>query len=450
YLIFVTNQWETGAGWCLNYQAITDPVYCLGTQTLTAVSGTITDGSGANNYYDNASCCWRIRPTGVQEGVLELNFTEFGLSNEDTLYLYDGPDSGSPLLGAFTGTTLPGTFFATNRVLYLCLDSNPGATGPGFAADWNIRYCIAEQHLEGASGTLSDGSGWGYYLPGTDCCWLIDAGEGEGELVFKFDGYSTELDGDTIFVYDGETTDAPLLGAFSGYMDWPAPTLYPTSNRFLVCFRSDDDAAVEDGFRARWYRQFCSGTDILTETQGSFCDGSGANNYPAGTECSWLIHVEGATHIILDFSEFNVSFDDWIEIFDNAQGMWPSLYTFSGWQIPTEPIAILGDTVLVRFVASAWGTGGQGWCVNYTASFDPIYCLGTTIYNQSTGTVTDGSGPNDYLNNTNCCWRIAPWFWEGQLQLTFTEFNLAPGDTLTIWDGNPQWGGGTLVGKFTG
>lgn len=454
YLVFVSDEWETGAGWCLNYQAITDPVYCLGTQTFSTVSGTLTDGSGANNYYDNAACCWRIRPANVQEGVLELNFTQFQLANEDTLYVYDGPNDNAPLLGAFTGNDLPGTFFASNRVLFLCLNSNPGQTGQGFAADWTLRYCIAQQNLSAPTGNISDGSGWETYAPGTDCCWLIDAGDGEGELVFKFENFATEPGDDYIVVYDGETSSAPVLGTFSGYSDWPPPSLFPTSNRFLVCFHSDDDQIVEDGFRARWYRQYCSGTTTLTDVEGTFCDGSGSYFYAPGTECSWLINVEGATHVTLEFTEFELEAGGWggtqLSIYNDAAGANAPLYTFSNWQAPLGPIAVLGNVVLVRFSVPDWGSGGAGWCINYSASFDPVFCLGTQTLNENSGTISDGSGNENYLDNSNCCWYISPWAWEGQMQLTFTEFDLAPGDFVTVWGGNPQWGGAPLLGTFSG
>ena len=450
YLVFVSDEWESGAGWCLSYQALTDPVYCLGTQTFTAISGTLTDGSGPNNYYDNAGCCWRIRPANVQEGVLELNFTQFGLAGEDTLYVYDGPNDNAPLLGAFTGSDLPGTFFASNRVLYLCLNSNPGETGPGFSADWTIRYCVAQQNLSGPSGFLSDGSGGETYAPGADCCWLIDAGDGDGQLIFKFDSFATEPGDDYIVVYDGETTSAPVLGTFSGYSEWPAPSLNPTSNRFLVCFRADGDGVVDDGFRARWFRQFCSGTTTLTDAQGSFCDGSGPNDFPPGTSCSWIIGVEDATYITLNFTEFDLG-AGWlgggeILVYNQAGEV---VYFFNTWQPPTGPVSILGNYVRIEFNVSEWSEGGAGWCLDYVSSTDPVFCLGTQTLNEPSGVVTDGSGPENYYNNSNCCWRIAPWAWEGQLQLTFTEFDLAPGDVVTIWDGNPDWGA-PIIGTYTG
>ena len=52
------------------------------------------------------------------------------------------------------------------------------------------------------------------------------------------------------------------------------------------------------------------------------------------------------------------------------------------------------------------------------------------------GTLYDGSGPGDYQPNNNCRWLIQPAAGIDHMIITFDKLQIAPGDTLTLYDGN--------------
>ena len=96
---------------------------------------------------------------------------------------------------------------------------------------------------------MEDGSGYSYYWNDTDCDWLIKPAGAEA-VVLQFADFNTESGNDVVSVYDGETTAAPLLGAFSG-TDTP-PVLTATSGKMLITFSSN--ATVQGlGWSAKYW-----------------------------------------------------------------------------------------------------------------------------------------------------------------------------------------------------
>lgn len=98
---------------------------------------TIFDLGGPNrNYNGNENFTYTIAPTNASN--VSLNFTSFATElNFDTLYLYDGTSTSSPLLGAFHGTTSPGTVNSTGPALTMRWKSDNGNHAAGWRAIWN-------------------------------------------------------------------------------------------------------------------------------------------------------------------------------------------------------------------------------------------------------------------------------------------------------------------------
>jgi spore germination protein YaaH len=102
---------------------------------------TIYDMGGPNrNYYDNENYTYTIAPAGAN--MVSLAFGSFNVElNYDTLWLYDGPNTGSPLIGAYTGTNSPGTVTSTGSAITVRFKSDGSTVNPGWTAVWN---CIID------------------------------------------------------------------------------------------------------------------------------------------------------------------------------------------------------------------------------------------------------------------------------------------------------------------
>lgn len=135
YIRFLTDISVVKQGWS-GYYTSTQAGYCSGTTTLTAPSGTFADGSGANNYGNNADCKWLIEPVGATQ--ITLNFTSFDTElNYDGVIVYDGNNTSAPQLGTYTGNTLPPTITSTGGAMLVWFLSDIAERKQGWAANYN-------------------------------------------------------------------------------------------------------------------------------------------------------------------------------------------------------------------------------------------------------------------------------------------------------------------------
>ncbi|MCX7862293.1 MAG: glycosyl hydrolase family 18 protein [Bacteroidales bacterium] len=101
---------------------------------------TIFDMGGPDrNYYNNESYTYTIQPSNASS--VQLTFQSFNLETKDTLWLYDGSSTTSPLIGAYTGTNNPGTIQTTQPALTIRFKSDGSTTASGFMAKWQ---CIID------------------------------------------------------------------------------------------------------------------------------------------------------------------------------------------------------------------------------------------------------------------------------------------------------------------
>lgn len=111
-------------------------------------------GGPSRNYYDNESYVYTIAPTGTSK--VRLTFSQMDLEvGYDSLYLYDGFNTSSPLLGAFSGTVIPGIINSTSPAITVKFKSDNATTKAGFKAIWN---CI--QDNTSPTTQITTPSGW--------------------------------------------------------------------------------------------------------------------------------------------------------------------------------------------------------------------------------------------------------------------------------------------------
>ncbi len=99
-------------------------------------SDTIYDmGGPERNYYNSENYTFTIAPTGATS--LSLAFSSFNTeANYDSLKIYDGPSTASPLIGAYHGANSPGTINSTGPSLTLKFKSDGATVSTGWQAVW--------------------------------------------------------------------------------------------------------------------------------------------------------------------------------------------------------------------------------------------------------------------------------------------------------------------------
>jgi len=116
----------------LNFLVAQEQKMCKG--TLTNYSGKLYDSGGENgNYGNNENITQTIYSDNGQSPY--ISFTKFNTeSNFDILYIYDGPDAQSKLIGAYSNGIFPGTLTATGAYLTLVFTSDASNTLGGWIA----------------------------------------------------------------------------------------------------------------------------------------------------------------------------------------------------------------------------------------------------------------------------------------------------------------------------
>ncbi len=391
--------------------------FCTALPSVYTFGGaTITDGSLGNDYKNNTDCQWLLKP--AVGGILTLTFEAFDTElTFDTLVVYDGATTSAPVLGKFSGNTLPSVLTSTGSNVLLRFVTNGTAT----AAGWTITYrssnadntdyitCRGSSAYTSPTGTFNDGSGSSNYSKNLECEYLIEP-PGASNVTIHFTQFNTELNYDFVKVYDGSSAYAPLLGIYSGTS---LPTDVTSSSGALFLKFVTDDFINNAGWTLNYTTNntgpsTCSGTTIYSQFSGTVQDGSGAANYSNDLDCISLIQPPGATSVTIHFTEFDTeSKYDSIIIYDGPTILYPVLASYYGNTLPPDITAPSG-TMLIRFI-SDFSTGKAGWSATYTSTGSGgSTCVGLSTYTTPTGSLDDGSAAGNYLNNTACKFLIAP------------------------------------------
>ena len=155
--------WKRGIGgiaiWALGYDDGYPDLWNKIEEKLTtcftnACVDTIYDMGGPDrNYYNNENYTYTITPANASS--VQLTFQSFNLETKDTLWLYNGPSTSSPLIGAYTGSNNPGTVSTSQPSLTIRFKSDGSTTAAGFMAKWQ---CFVDNILPTTS--ISTSGNW--------------------------------------------------------------------------------------------------------------------------------------------------------------------------------------------------------------------------------------------------------------------------------------------------
>lgn len=160
-LEMVNNRGIAGIGiWALGYDDGYTELWDMLKEKFTSCgtvvcSDTIYDMGGPDrNYYDKENYSCTIAPTGAS--AVSLNFSSFNVETDyDTLWLYDGSTTTSPLIGSYTGTNSPGTVTSTGNAITLKFKSDNSTTATGWKAVWQ---CLSDNTAPSTSVSTTGGT----------------------------------------------------------------------------------------------------------------------------------------------------------------------------------------------------------------------------------------------------------------------------------------------------
>jgi hypothetical protein len=244
----VGEDFSQGQSAIINIQPIASsyPTNCTGTKTVTTTEGSIEDGSGpVANYTSNADCSWLIWPNDSISKIT-LTFNDFALSTGDEVKVYNGPNESSPLLGTFTGTTLPAAVSTTQGKMFVKFTSDGSGNEKGWSAKYSTtvaKFCANTTTLTAASGAFVDGSENYNYHRNSLCRWNINPPTATS-IIIHFDSFRVAT-GDYVKITDfanGTVFAAGLVGTTV-----PADIVC-ASNNVLVMFKTLSTSPTEEGW----------------------------------------------------------------------------------------------------------------------------------------------------------------------------------------------------------
>jgi len=192
------------------------PYIATGLTELAFPAGSFTDGSGPiEDYPSGMNAQWLINPQTEQDSVskISLHFVQFNTAASDKVKIYDGPTTDAPLLGEYSGSTLPDNITSTGNQVLVTFNSTGSAEG--FKIEYTVvypTYCSGTQVIDAPTGTISDGSGDFFYNNLSTCTYFIQHPEGVNYHI-DFTKFNTEAGKDKLTIYDG---NSQLIGEYSG------------------------------------------------------------------------------------------------------------------------------------------------------------------------------------------------------------------------------------------
>lgn len=212
--------------------------YGCTTATFTSLKGSFEDGSGPIDFYANDLACSYL--ITLDDTIAKIKFTlnRLDLAAGDTLYCYDGPDDSYPLIGAFSGSTLPADVYSTGKRMFIQFITDNNTGSQGWAGEYSgvlANVCPGTMTYTAASGVLSDGSGDLYNYQNNQICKYKIQPAYATDITLFFTQFDL-VDGDVLKVYS--LTPSVLLGEYTGN-NIPDPLTVPTGG-FYIIFQTDE------------------------------------------------------------------------------------------------------------------------------------------------------------------------------------------------------------------
>jgi hypothetical protein len=466
--------------------------YVMPAGTTTACSGTFYDPGGTSNYTDPGPAqTYTSTFSSGSAQVVAVNFTSFNTEQTgDWLYIYDGPTTSSPLIGSYTGAQNPFTVTSSgSSITFSFVTNGNGWANTGWVA--NISCAAAQTSgtfmllnntsnvtipCGGTSEFYDRGGAVFNYFPAVATYTATYAAAAGQTLQFNFDLFNTELYGDWLYIYDGSSTAAPLIGMYSGS---PATPFVITSSSNTLTFRFVDNGNGSTGMG--WHAFVtCSATQggntffmgnstapvlLPCGATSMFYDHGGSTNnyYAPGTPQTYTTtySAPAGQTISVNFTSFFSEYNgDWLYVYDGANTSAPLIAQLGGVYPGAFEISSSSNTLTFRLAINANGSVGSGWTAAMTCSATQtastfIVCnspLPVSIPCGVTSKIYDLGGPGNNYITTGTPQSYSTTFSAppGQyIQITFNSLNTEhTNDKLNVYDGSSTTD--PLIGQYTG
>ncbi len=446
--VFKSNATSNGRGWQANVSCVnTNPTqqnFALSSGVRYTCDAIIRDPGGTGNY---GYGFWRQTFASYNGNRIRLNFTELNVNGNNGghwVTIYDGPDATFPVIGSYNEWSWPPNSMVESTGRFLTVEFNSNNTNasnrPGFTATLTCTTPVLQ--VINMSDTVmqvcdaifyDNGGATANYADNLNQTLTLQSASGL-PLQLMFNSTVTQFNtGDTLRIYDGNNTTAPLLGTYvSGSI---LETL--TSSGTSLTFRFTSNGTLNSrGWQA--YVSCVNNSNTAVNyvmssgerftCNGVFTDPGGNGNYPYGTFVQTFTSYSGqrirAVRTLFNINQFNGG--HFLDVYDGTSINAPLIGTYNNGNLPPTAIQSTGGSLTFRLRSG-----------NTSASTQAGFSFNLSCF---TGSAVDVS------------WLNSPICQGGSLQVPFVRNNpVGAGNVYTVQlsDSAGNFGNPVNVGTFS-
>lgn len=267
---------------------------------------------GTSEYLPNKNCEWIITvPTGQQ---IEVTFKYFeveegqkNICKFDGLEVRNGGYSIAPLVGTFCGSTIPGPFRSFSNQLYIKFFCDSSLNFKGFEMEWDGTSTGCGGVITSTKGSITSPNYPSPYAHNAQCNWRISVNEGSTIEIIIADldlEIESECRNDFLEIFDGFDASATSFGRFCTENH---PMHLKTVNNHAMIRLNTDESIAARGFMLK-YSFVCNRT--IEMDSGVIESPNFPEDYPDNMNCAWTIKVSKGHRINLQFSHFELEYQD--------------------------------------------------------------------------------------------------------------------------------------------
>jgi gliding motility-associated-like protein len=355
--------------------------------------GNFADSGGiAGNYINNANATTPICPTGAPGQQVTVSFISFNTElTNDVLKVYSGSGTGGPLLGTYSGTTLPPsiTSAALNGCLTFVFTSNANTTSEGWLANVTCAPappCQKPILLNAPSATVLYNS--------VKLAWTQPLNP-NSTLATSWEVIALPC--------GSPAPTATSTGVITG-----GPTNFVVTGLMpLTCYDFYVRAVCSSTSSSSWTGPTTATTPIAPPIcGGNFVDPGGlagayANNVTATTGTTIIQPVTPGDYVTVTFISFNTELNnDLLKVYSGNGTGGILLGTYSGTTIPPAITSASPDGYLTFVFTSNGTTTAAGWLANVTCAPAPA-CQKPVVLTAPSATVLYNSVQLDWIQPAN-------------------------------------------------
>ncbi len=386
-------------------------------------------GGPMGNYANNENNKFTISsPNGEQ---VRADFIAFNLeANFDYMYIYDGSSTAAPLIGQYTGTTIPPSALSTGTALTFRFTSDGATVASGYQLKWscqgNPMYGDTIRLNHNQVGNIdcgrpyhvfydSDAGALGNYLNNEKNTMTFCTSDPTKSVRLSFDMLtapvqldlvSSTVGNDYLWVWDGADTTANVKALYTGTTSaYPQPGTVISRGQCLTTRLQSDATSTATGFKATLRcvnRPTVNPTlNASTASQLTFYDTGGAGaNYSNNqsyvtTYCPTAAATSAGEVIWAVFGAIGIEQNyDYLQVYDGNSTAARLIATYTGNvsnanDLQTIKATIANATGCLTFeFSSDGGTTASGWAATMRSgaarkNYGSNACSAATLINAS-------------------------------------------------------------------